>query len=302
MPDVRRSSCAMTSAIGTDSASATATGMARSRKGNSSSSATRGPMMLPPAPNDAESVTTGAIDYSLPPGPSSMRRETPSWAMQGVVPAAPRRDARACLMAVATVGRGGVRRRVVRAVAAHRPRGLGRHGRLDRAARSGSPIGPFTPDADRGVRARARTTRGRGTHFLLLGAALVSLVGVVLAFLKANDGGPPARALLEGIGVVTIACSWVLVHTVFVLRYAHVYYTPPMGGIDFKTQRRASPTTVDFAYTAFTIGMTFQVSDTDITQRAMRRQVLRHALAVVPVRRGDPGDDRERDRRPAEHL
>jgi uncharacterized membrane protein len=56
-----------------------------------------------------------------------------------------------------------------------------------------------------------------------------------------------------------------------------VYYTPPKGGIDFKS-REEHPDYRDFAYTAFTIGMTFQVSDTDITQRAMRRQVLRHAI------------------------
>jgi len=65
---------------------------------------------------------------------------------------------------------------------------------------------------------------------------------------------------------------------VFALRYAHVWYTEPHGGIDFKTKGAESPDYVDFAYTAFTVGMTFQVSDTDITQRAMRREVLRHAL------------------------
>ena len=116
-----------------------------------------------------------------------------------------------------------------------------------------------------------------GTHLLLLGAALVSLVGVALAFLKANQGTHQHEALLEGAGVVTIACSWVLVHTVFALRYAHVYYTDPKGGIDFKSKVE-HPDYLDFAYTAFTIGMTFQVSDTDITQRAMRHQVFRHAL------------------------
>jgi uncharacterized membrane protein len=67
-----------------------------------------------------------------------------------------------------------------------------------------------------------------------------------------------------------------LVHTVFALRYAHIYYTPPKGGIDFKME--PEPDYRDFAYTAFTIWMTFQVSDTDITQPVMRRAVLRHAL------------------------
>jgi len=116
------------------------------------------------------------------------------------------------------------------------------------------------------------------TQFLLLGAALVSLVGVVLAFLKGNSGAHHDEVLLESFGIATIVCSWVLVHTVFALRYAHVYYTEPEGGIDFKAKGEEDPDYVDFAYTAFTVGMTFQVSDTDITRRDMRHQVLRHAL------------------------
>jgi uncharacterized membrane protein len=115
-----------------------------------------------------------------------------------------------------------------------------------------------------------------GTQLTLLGASVVSLVGVVAAFLKANQGDKSLQVLLEAAGVVTIACSWALVHTVFALRYAHLYYTPPEGGIDFKMD--PAPDYHDFAYTAFTVGMTFQVSDTDITQSPMRRAVLRHAL------------------------
>jgi uncharacterized membrane protein len=138
-------------------------------------------------------------------------------------------------------------------------------------------IGGFSPEQTAEFALREDDTRA-GTHLLLLGAALVSLVGVALAFLKANEGSHPHEALLEGAGVFTIACSWVLVHTVFALKYAHVYYTDPKGGIDFKTKGVEHPDYLDFAYTAFTVGMTFQVSDTDITQRAMRHQVLRHAL------------------------
>jgi uncharacterized membrane protein len=117
-----------------------------------------------------------------------------------------------------------------------------------------------------------------GTQLILLGAAIVSLIGVVLGFLKGNHGNRELEVILEGIGVFTIACSWALVHTVFALRYAHIYYrSVPPGGIDFK-MKGVEPDYRDFAYTAFTIGMTFQVSDTDITSQDMRRAVLRHAL------------------------
>jgi uncharacterized membrane protein len=138
-------------------------------------------------------------------------------------------------------------------------------------------VGPFSPEETEQFALAEDDTRA-GTHLLLLGAALSSLVGVVLAFLKANEGVHSHELLLEGFGVFTIACSWVLVHTVFALRYAHVYYVPPKGGIDFKSKGAEHPDYLDFAYTAFTVGMTFQVSDTDITQRSMRHEVLGHAL------------------------
>jgi uncharacterized membrane protein len=138
-------------------------------------------------------------------------------------------------------------------------------------------IGGFTPEQTERFALSEDDTRA-GTHLLLLGASVVSLVGVLVAFLKANEPAHAQEVLLEATGVFTIACSWVLVHTVFALRYAHVYYSPPKGGIDFKTRGSEQPDYLDFAYTAFTVGMTFQVADTDITQRAMRHQVLGHAL------------------------
>ena len=76
----------------------------------------------------------------------------------------------------------------------------------------------------------------------------MSLVGVVFAFLKANERDHQNELWLEGTGVVTIVCSWLLVHTVFMLRYAHLYYAPPIGGIDFKMGAE-EPDYVDFAYT-----------------------------------------------------
>jgi uncharacterized membrane protein len=65
------------------------------------------------------------------------------------------------------------------------------------------------------------------------------------------------------------------VHTVYLLRYARLYYSPPEGGIDFHGE---APSYLDFAYLALTIGMTFQVSDTDLMGKRARRLALRHAL------------------------
>jgi uncharacterized membrane protein len=69
------------------------------------------------------------------------------------------------------------------------------------------------------------------------------------------------------------------VHTVFALRYAHQFYAPEVDGhIDFKSGPDYEPDYGDFGYVAFTIGMTFQVSDTDVGSRLTRRTVLTHAL------------------------
>lgn len=65
-------------------------------------------------------------------------------------------------------------------------------------------------------------------------------------------------------------------HTIFTLRYAQLYYTEPAGGIDFNQEER--PSFRDFAYLSLTIGMTFQVSDTDLQTSPIRSTALRHAL------------------------
>ncbi len=107
-------------------------------------------------------------------------------------------------------------------------------------------------------------------------ASIVSLLGVGVGLIKASnvDGNP--KIVLTVASVVTVVLSWILVHTTFALRYAHRYYTEPVGGIEFPHDLR--PDYHDFAYLAFTIGMTFQVSDTDLRDRSIRRLVLRHAL------------------------
>jgi uncharacterized membrane protein len=75
--------------------------------------------------------------------------------------------------------------------------------------------------------------------------------------------------------------SWTLVHTVFTLKYARRYCSGTAGGIDFNGT--GAPDYPDFAYLAFTIGMTFQVSDTNIRSRPIRRTALRHAWLSFPL-------------------
>jgi uncharacterized membrane protein len=107
---------------------------------------------------------------------------------------------------------------------------------------------------------------------VLLAVAVGAMVTVAVVIFHAHQSGPLRTAL----GVACVAASWVVLHTILTLRYARLYYTDPTGGIDFKQD--ADPTFRDFAYVAFTVGMTFQVSDTDIQKATIRETILRHAL------------------------
>jgi uncharacterized membrane protein len=109
---------------------------------------------------------------------------------------------------------------------------------------------------------------------LTAGVAVLAAVGLLLVRAGSSTGG--TKADLITLGVLSVALSWSLVHTVVTLRYARTFYGPPVGGIDFNEDD--PPTYLDFAYLAVTIGMTFQVSDTNLTSKPMRRIALSHAL------------------------
>ncbi|MFZ1812235.1 MAG: DUF1345 domain-containing protein [Candidatus Saccharimonadales bacterium] len=79
-----------------------------------------------------------------------------------------------------------------------------------------------------------------------------------------------------GLGLASIVVSWAIVHAIYTLRYAALYYREPEGGVNFNDQ--AKPRFIDFAYLAYTLGMTYQVSDTTFTHSRFRSVALRHAL------------------------
>ena len=132
-------------------------------------------------------------------------------------------------------------------------------------------------------RTRRRSPRGKMTArvsagLLLVGAGVASLLGVGFDLIKASQANGAGKAVLTLGAVLTVVLSWAVVHFVFGLRYAYWFYTAPIGGIDFKAKREYAPDYRDFVYVAFTVGMTFQVSDTDIQIRMIRRTVMTHAL------------------------
>ena len=114
------------------------------------------------------------------------------------------------------------------------------------------------------------------TDLVLLGAAVASLATVVLVLVDAQQHEGAGKAVRVIVGVATIVASWFLVHTLFTARYARTYFEDEPGGIDFNVP--TPPVWTDFAYLAFTVGMTFQVSDTDLQAVPLRRLALRHML------------------------
>jgi uncharacterized membrane protein len=119
-------------------------------------------------------------------------------------------------------------------------------------------------------------------RLLLLAASSASLVAVGFAVGLARREGGAEGVLLVTMAAVTIVLSWTVVNTLFTLRYAHLYYSSRQAregaDIDFGDGPTGPPDYRDFAYLAFTIGMTYQVSDTTLRARSIRRTVLVHAL------------------------
>ena len=110
---------------------------------------------------------------------------------------------------------------------------------------------------------------------VILSASVASLGGVGYVVAAGAHSGAVALAAAV-VGVLTVAASWFAVHTLFTVHYARLYYSDEPGGINFHDPE--PPRFRDFAYVAFTVGLTFQVSDTEICLTSIRATVLRHAL------------------------
>ena len=117
--------------------------------------------------------------------------------------------------------------------------------------------------------------------FIML--ALACLLAVIVLLGNSKKGGFISKDWHTPISFVAVCFSWFLIHTVFTLRYAHLYYgnheiTPDIhqGGVDFPGD--GLPDYLDFAYFSFVVGMTAQVSDIPVISSKIRRLVLLHSI------------------------
>jgi uncharacterized membrane protein len=140
-----------------------------------------------------------------------------------------------------------------------------------------------TTAADR-MPARAEAQEeGEWTIFCLtLAVVIVSFVAVSSEFSAIKQGPESTRELHVTLVAVTLFLSWLMTHVTFAFRYAHEFYADDLGGpdvdrgLEFPGETR--PDYLDFLYFALVLGMTFQVSDVQITSRKLRRVATLHGL------------------------
>jgi len=117
---------------------------------------------------------------------------------------------------------------------------------------------------------------------LVILTSFVSMLTVLLLMRSQNVKATPEIVFIP-VAIGSMLFSWIMVHTIFAFHYAHLYYgddtndsTKHAEGLEFPGKEK--PDYFDFAYFSFVIGMTFQVSDVDVTSRSIRRLVLLHGL------------------------
>jgi uncharacterized membrane protein len=126
------------------------------------------------------------------------------------------------------------------------------------------------------IRRHAAANDANRTTLLVITVAISAVVLGAVAMETIGGGGPGAKTKL--LIIATLAIAWLFANVVYALHYAHLYYGPPDGGLEFPD--KAPPGYADFVYFAFTLGMTFQTSDVAIVDRRMRGVVTLHSLAA----------------------
>ncbi|WP_375372256.1 DUF1345 domain-containing protein [Streptomyces sp. CAI-121] len=121
--------------------------------------------------------------------------------------------------------------------------------------------------------ARREEFRPVAEELVVVTAALSGLVGIVLLLLIGDsDLSHTAAALALG----GVFMSWAALHLMYAARYAYIYHQTPGGGIDFNMKE--PPRYIDFLYFSYNLGMTYQVSDNNVSTSRIRAVALRHCL------------------------
>ena len=111
-------------------------------------------------------------------------------------------------------------------------------------------------------------------------AGLMSL-GAIILWLRSASASETIQPGLLVLLFVTTLLSWLFIHTMFALHYAHEYYAEHRGqGGGLRFPGGASPGYWDFFYFAFTMGTSTAVSDVAVTSPVIRKTVTAHGLVA----------------------
>jgi len=114
----------------------------------------------------------------------------------------------------------------------------------------------------------------RTSRVIALLGSVASIAAVVVVLTQHHDANGAAAFALAGIALASVAASWLVIQTMYVLRLADEFYSDPVGGIEFAE----APAYTDFIYVSFGVGLTYQVADTNLTTNRMRRIVIGQSL------------------------
>jgi uncharacterized membrane protein len=138
------------------------------------------------------------------------------------------------------------------------------------------------PPARMPARAEAQQDGEWILFFLVLAGITASFAAILGEFGSMKAAAASAKGGKVAAVALTLTLSWLLTQAVFALRYAHEFYarTPPAEGIDggLEFPSETQPDYWDFLYFSVVLGMTFQVSDVQITSRKLRRVATLHGL------------------------
>jgi uncharacterized membrane protein len=141
-------------------------------------------------------------------------------------------------------------------------------------------IVPLTGNVD----AETMRRRAEGNDANRVGLlALTGLVMIVILVAVAGEIRAKSDGVTVGLVVGTLALAWLFSNTIYALHYAHLYYLGDEHGADragLEFPKCDEPDYSDFIYFAFTLGMTFQTSDVEMTSRKMRRVATGQCLAA----------------------
>ena len=131
---------------------------------------------------------------------------------------------------------------------------------------------PILKDGDAASIKRHAAENDANRSMLLVIAGVIGTVLLITIWAELQKPGQPLASLI----IATLVLAWLFANLLYALHYAHLFYGEGGGGLGFPDTK--APDYWDFVYFAFTLGMTFQTSDVEVSDHTIRRVVLAQCM------------------------